>query len=86
MIETIYIEENILQHPRVIEIVSRFPKARKIRCERYGAVFNPKAQNFRLQKQKPALILAEKYKHFAMAATTGYGIGANPESLFFPHA
>ena len=60
MIDTIYIEENIQQHPRVDEICRRFPKARRIYCCRYGEVFNPKAQNFRLQKQKPALILAEK--------------------------
>ncbi|MCX7107109.1 MAG: DNA photolyase [Methylococcales bacterium] len=84
MIETIYIEEAILQHPRVIEITSRFPQARKINCARYGEVFNPKAQNFRLQKQKPALILAEKYKHFAMAAPAGYGIGAK-RNYYFSH-
>lgn len=84
MIETIYIEENILQHPRVIEIVARFPQARKITCGRYGEVFNPKAQNFRLQKQKPALILAEKYKHFAMAVPPGYGIGAR-RNFYFSH-
>ena len=84
MIETIYIEEAILQHPRVTEIVTRFPHARKIICGRYGEVFNPKAQNFRLQKQKPALILAEKYKHFVMAAPAGYGIGAN-RNYYFSH-
>ena len=38
MIETIYIEENIVQHPRVIEIMTRFPQARKIICGRYGEV------------------------------------------------
>ena len=84
MIETIYIEAAILQHPRVIEIVTRFPQARKITCGRYGEVFNPKAQNFRLQKQKPALILAEKYKHFTLPAPAGYGIGAK-RNYYFSH-
>ena len=84
MIETIYIEENILQHPRVLEILARFPKANKITCGRYGEVFNPKAQNFRLQKQKPALILAEKYKHFTMLAPAGYGVGAE-HNYYFSH-
>jgi len=84
MIETIYIEENILQHPRVIDIVARFPQARIITCGRYGEVFNPKAQNFRLQKQQPALILAEKYKNFALPAPTGYGIGAK-RNYYFSH-
>jgi spore photoproduct lyase len=84
MIETIYIEENILNHPRVGDILTRFPVAKTIICERYGEVFNPKAQNFRLQKQKPALILAEKYKNFALEAPTGYGIGAE-KNYYFSH-
>ena len=84
MIETIYIEEAILQHPRVLEIAERFPQARKIVCTRYGEVFNPKAQNFRLQKQQPALILAEKYKNFALPAPSGYGIGAT-RNYYFSH-
>jgi len=84
MIETIYIEEAILQHPRVLDIVARFPQARKVTCGRYGEVFNPKAQNFRLQKQKPAMILAEKYKHFVLPAPLGYGIGAT-KNYYFSH-
>jgi spore photoproduct lyase len=84
MIETIYIEENILHHPRVEDILARFPAARNIICGRYGEVFNPKAQNFRLQKQKPALILAEKYKNFVLEAPLGYGLGAD-RNYYFSH-
>ncbi len=84
MIETIYIEENIRQHPRAKEILARFPNARNISCGRYGEVFNPKAQNFRLQKQKPALILAEKFKNFVLEAPFGYGIGAE-RNYYFSH-
>lgn len=84
MISTIYIEEIIRQHPRTLEIMARFPEARKIACERYGEVFNPKAQNFRLQKQKPALILARKFKNFVLEAPTGYGIGAS-KNFYFSH-
>lgn len=84
MIETIYIEENLENHPRVQEIVARFPEARRIACGRYGEVFNPKAQNFRLQKQRPALILAEKFKNFALPTPSGYGIGAS-NNYYFSH-
>jgi len=84
MIDTIYIEENIRQHPRALSICDRFPKARQIICERYGEVFNPKAQNFRLQKQRPALILAEKYQNFALPAPPGYSIGAK-NNYYFSH-
>ncbi|MFA5983743.1 MAG: spore photoproduct lyase family protein [Methylococcaceae bacterium] len=84
MIETLYIEDNIHQHPRVQSIINRFPKARIITCSRYSEVFNAKAQNFRLQKQKPALILAEKYKNFVLETPAGYGIGAS-RNYYFSH-
>lgn len=84
MIETIYIEDQIRQHPRSQEILARFPAARHIGCERYGEVFNPKGQNFRLQKLKPALILAKKHKNFVLATPKGYGIGAE-RNYYFSH-
>jgi spore photoproduct lyase len=84
MIETLYIEEAVRTHPRVLEITARFPKAQIVDCSRYGEVFNPKAQNFRLQKQQPALILAEKYRNFALATPNIYGIGAN-KNYYFSH-
>ncbi|MBS3954044.1 MAG: DNA photolyase [Methylomicrobium sp.] len=84
MIDTIYIEESIANHPRVDEICARFPNARKIGCQRYGEVFNPRAQNFRLQKLNPALILAEKYQRFVLEAPGGYGIGAQ-KNYYFSH-
>lgn len=84
MIDTLYIEENVLPHPRVADLLRRFPKARQIICGRYGEVFNPKAQNFRLQKRRPALILAEKHKNFMLEAPSGYGIGAR-RNYYFSH-
>ncbi len=84
MIDRIYIENSVLQHPRVKRICARFPKARQIVCDRYSEVFNPKAQNFRLQKQGPALILAEKYQKFVLTAPAGYGIGA-AHNFYFSH-
>lgn len=84
MIDTLYIETAIAQHPRVAAIRQRFPAARVIPCARYGEVFNPKAQNFRLQKQRPALILAEKYQKFVLPAPPGYGIGGR-RNYYFSH-
>ena len=84
MLDTLYIESAIADHPRVSAIRRRFPKARVVDCERYGEVFNPKAQNFRLQKQRPALILAEKYQKFVLPAPAGYGIGGQ-HNYYFSH-
>lgn len=84
MITTLYIEKDVLEHPKVLHILQRFPSAQKIVCDRYGEVFNPKAQNFRLQKQQPALILAQKHSHFALLAPVGYNIGAT-KNYYFSH-
>jgi spore photoproduct lyase len=84
MINTLYIEEGVRQHPRTLAICERFPDARQVICERYSEVFNPKAQNFRLQKQNPALILAEKYKNFALPTPPSYAIGAD-KNYYFSH-
>lgn len=83
-ITRIYIEDAVRKHPRVIEICQRFPKATQIECERYSEVFNPKSQNFRLQKQQPALILAEKYKNYLLPAPLAYNIGAK-KNYYFSH-
>lgn len=84
MIDTLYIESAVAEHYRVRAIRQRFSQARVIECERYGEVFNPKAQNFRLQKQQPALILAHKHQKFALPAPTGYGIGGR-NNYYFSH-
>ena len=84
MIGTIYIEEAIAEHPRTEAILRRFPKAVGIPCERYGEVFNRKAQSFRLQKRKPALILAKKHGRKVLPTPESYGIGAK-KNYYFSH-
>ena len=84
MIQTIYIEQAIFDHPRSIAIRQRFPQASIVTCERYGEAFNPKAQNFRLQKQQPALILAKKHDHFVLEAPYSYNIGGQ-RNYYFSH-
>ena len=84
MIPYIYIEREIRDHPRVKSILLRHKRATVIECERYGEVFNPKAQNFRLQKQRPALILARKHKGLVQAAPPGYGVGGE-SNYYFSH-
>lgn len=84
MINTIYAEEEALEYDRAKEILKRFPKARVIPIKRYGEVFNPKAQSFRLQKTDPALILAVKNNGFVLPAPLNYGIGGQ-ENYYFSH-
>jgi spore photoproduct lyase len=84
MFSTLYIEEQIADHPRTRDICARFPQATQVRCERYGEVFNPRSQDFRLQKQKPALILAHKHDRRVLEAPEGYGIGGR-NNYYFSH-
>jgi len=84
MIDTLYIEQAIATHPRVREIGLRFPSANQVMCERYGAVFNRKSQNFRLQKKNPSLILAHKFDNHVLETPEGYGIGGR-NNYYFSH-
>ena len=84
MIQTLYIEKSIEAHPRTQAMLARFNQAEVISCDRYGEVFNPKSQNFRLQKQNPALILAHKHDGHVLQAPRGYGVGSD-ENYYFSH-
>lgn len=82
MISTIYIEEQIYDHPRTRMICKRFPRAAQVLCRRYGEVFNPGAQDFRLQKRRPSLILARKHARRVLPTPIGYGIGGSNNHYF----
>lgn len=84
MVKTIYIENDIRDHPRTLEILKRFRNASQIFCERYTEVFNRKSQNFRLQKTQPALILARKFKHHVLPVPEKYALGAE-HNYYFSH-
>ncbi|MFO1350503.1 MAG: DNA photolyase [Gammaproteobacteria bacterium] len=84
MIETLYIEDDVATHAVTQRIRRRFPAATVISIERYGEVFNRKAQNFRLQKRNPALILARKHERQVLPAPPGYGLGA-PRNYYISH-
>jgi len=82
--DTIYIEEAVRNHPRTLAVLARYPRSTIIDCRRYTEVFNPRSQNFRLQKKRPSLILAEKYGESVIAAPPGYSIGKD-RNYYFSH-
>ncbi|HEX9735668.1 MAG TPA: DNA photolyase [Thermoanaerobaculia bacterium] len=84
MIGTVYVEREIAGHPRTAAILRRFPRATRVPCERYGEVFNRRAQSFRLQKRRPALILARKHARHVLATPAGYGVGGR-RNFYFSH-
>lgn len=82
--QTIYIEKDILDHPRTKKILEKISAYQMIECENYKEVFNPKTQNFRIQKQKPALILAQKPSSRINVSPQGFGIGG-AKNYYFSH-
>ena len=85
MIETVYIENQIKKHPRTKEILSRFKKKINIvYCDHYGEIFNIKSQNFRIQKKKPALILAKKEGKKLHDIPKTFNIGGK-KNYYFSH-
>ena len=84
MTAIIYIEEQVLDEPLTQRICDRYPHATRIVCQHYGEIFNRKGQNFRLQKQQPALILARKQRQFVLEAPPGYGLDGD-RHYYFSH-
>ena len=82
--QTVYIEKNIENHPRVHKILTKLKPKTIIQCDHYKEVFNPKSQNFRIQKQFPDLILAEKKGTRIMPSPPGFGIGGE-KNFYFSH-
>lgn len=82
---TIYIEQDIAQHPRTQQILARLPKKQEIiYCRHYGELFNLKAQNFRLQKQQPAYIIAQKRGRLVLPVPEGFGMEGH-RNYYFSH-
>ena len=88
MISTIYIEREVAEsaryEARLQQLLARYPDAEQISCERYGEVFNRKAQNFRLQKLRPSLIVARKHKGLVLPSPPEYRIGEG-QGYYFSH-
>lgn len=84
MTDIIYIEEQVINDPMTARICARYPRATQVICEHYGEIFNRHGQNFRLQKQLPALILAKKQKKLVMTAPPAYGLDGD-HHFYFSH-
>jgi len=84
MISTIYIEAAVTEHPRAQLITAKFPKARVIECDSYQEIFNRRQQNFRIQKERPALILAHKRGRRLHPIPSGQQLGAE-YNYYFSH-
>lgn len=82
--QTVYLEKSIANHGRVKRILEQLKPSQIIECNHYKEVFNVKHQNFRIQKQQPALILAEKQGARVLPTPKGFGVGSE-QNFYFSH-
>ena len=83
-IKNLYIEEDILKDEKALRIQKKLRYENKIICKNYREVFNPKNQNFRIQKKEPSVILAKKKKNLILEAPKKFNIGFS-ENYYFSH-
>ncbi|MAI85302.1 MAG: DNA photolyase [Rickettsiales bacterium] len=84
MVDTVYIESNIKNEKKTLEIISKLGNVNIVNCEKYTEVFNKKSQNFRLQKLNPSLIIAKKNKNFVLKTPPKFSIGSK-NNYYFSH-
>ena len=80
----VYVETEVRRHPRTERLLRRMHQRDVVEIEHYGEVFNPRSQNFRLQKKNPAIIIARKNKGQVLEAPPGYGLGGD-HNYYFSH-
>ena len=80
----LYIEKALKSHPRTKTILKKLSPQKCIYIDRYTQIFNRTKQHFRLQKNHPAFILAEKKEKLVYKAPLNYGIGAK-YNYYFSH-
>ena len=83
MIKRLYVERSARDHPRAARIAQKTGLT-PIYCDSYREILNPKTQDFRLQKQSQALVLAQKQRTWVHEAQDGYRI-APGRHYYFSH-
>ena len=84
MIETVFFEEEVFDHPTSIRVRKALPRADWFPIRSYQELFNKRHQNFRLQKKRPELILAKKHSNFVLPTPPGFGMNTS-ENFYFSH-
>ncbi|MBD23365.1 MAG: DNA photolyase [Alphaproteobacteria bacterium] len=80
----VYVEKEIINSVNTNNILDRIKYNKIIICEKYSEVFNPKNQNFRIQKKNPSLILAQKKKKIVFKTPSEFTIGFE-QNYYFSH-
>ena len=80
----VYIEKEIKNSSITLKILRKIKYNKIIICDKYSEVFNPKNQNFRIQKKNPSIILAQKKKNILFKTPPKFTIGFK-KNYYFSH-
>ena len=82
--DNVYIENEIRNSKETKIILKKLKYKNIILCDKYTEIFNPKNQNFRIQKKNPNIILAKKYRNFVLKTPPKFNIGFK-NNYYFSH-
>lgn len=85
MFEVIYIEENLLNHSRVREIIKRFPNSEIKTIQKVEDVFGRVKKPYLQKRTNLNLFLGEKKGQLVKLAPPAYGLSGEPH-YYFVHA
>lgn len=80
----VYVENELLSHPRIEKLKKQLHTDRIIPIDRYQQLFNRGQQDFRAQKNHPSWILAKRHGTLLHQVPDGYGIGRK-HNYYFSH-
>ena len=82
--DNIYLEEEITELTETKRILNNINYQNIVTCKNYKEIFNPKNQNFRIQKLNPSIILAKKKNNFVLETPKNFTIGYK-KNFYFSH-
>ena len=85
MFEVIYIENNLIDHPRVLEILKRYPNSEVKKIDKIEDVFGRVKKPYLQKRTNLNLFLGEKKGQLVKLAPPAYGLSGEPH-YYFVHA
>lgn len=85
MFEVIYIENHLSNHPRVLEIISKFPQSEIKKIDKIEDVFGRVKKPYLQKRTNLNLFLGEKKGQLVKLAPPAYGLDGEPH-YYFVHA
>lgn len=85
MFEVIYVEEHLLNHPRVLEIQSKYPRSEIKMIQKIEDVFGRVKKPYLQKRTNLNLFLGEKKGQLVKPAPPAYGLSGEPH-FYFVHA